>query len=193
MLLAVGLPKGITLPAPGVDLLPTGWVHAGGRQRPLSPEEYQVWTFALVPRPRRQLIDLAQRANIVEADSIVSDMVNAGVLMEVRATDRAVELSDVRVIPIAIGAGNDPARLDVWQVFDPSRELTLELDAVSFGIWSELDGSRTLGDVCRTVTETFYSVTAEADVWSRLPRLLVSLMAMRYVFVDGPVDDAAFD
>jgi len=192
MLLAVGLPKGITLPASGVELPPTGWVHAGGRQRPLSPDEYQVWTFALVPRLRRQLIDLAQGANVVEAESIVSDMVDAGVLMEVRATDRAAELSDVRLLPIAIGAGNDPTRLDVWQVFDPSREMTLELDAVSFGIWSEIDGSATLADVCRAVAETFVGVEEDA-VWSRVPRLLVNLMALRYVFVDGPVNDAAFD
>jgi hypothetical protein len=193
VLVAVGLPKGVIVPPPSIALEPTAWVHAGGAQRPLSPDEYGVWTLALVPRDRADLLNLAAEINIDDAESIVSAMSDAGLLMRISPTDGSRELGDVRVIPVAIGAGNDPARPDVWRVYDPARELTLELDGVSFGIWGELDGAKTLASVCPSVVEKFTAVEEEGVVWSRVPRLIVALMTARYAFLDRPVDDAAFD
>lgn len=193
VLVAVGVPKGVIVPPPGITLEPTAWVHAGGAQRPLSPDEYGVWTLALVPRRRADLLELAAEVNIEGAESIVTAMLDAGLLMSIRPTDGATELGDMRVIPLAFGAGNDPSRPDVWRVHDPARELTLEFDGVSFGIWSELDGAKTLASVCPAVVETFTAVEKESVVWSRVPRLIVALMTARYAFLDGPVDDAAFE
>jgi hypothetical protein len=193
VLVAIGIPKGLIVPAPGITLEPTAWVHAGGAQRPLSPDEYGVWTLALLPRRRGDLVALAEDINVNDAETIVSEMIDAGLLMRILPTDGAAELGGVRAVPLAIGAGNDPSRPDVWRVFDPTREMTLELDGVSFGIWSEFDGANTLASACQAVVKTFTAIEKEDVVWSRVPQLLVSLMAVRYIFLDGPVDDAAFD
>jgi hypothetical protein len=193
LLVAVGVPKGVIVPAPGIILEPTAWVHAGGAQRPLSPDEYGVWTLALAPRRQADLLQLAAEIDIEGAETIVPAMLDAGLLMRVLPTDGANEMGDVRMIPVAIGAGNDPSRPEVWRVYDPAREMTLELDAVSFGIWGELDGANTLASACQTVIETFTAIEDKSIVWSRVPELVVLLMTARYAFLDGPVDDAAFE
>ncbi len=193
VVVAVGVPKGVIVPPPGITREPTAWVHAGGAQRPLSPDEYGVWMLALVPRRRTTLLSLAAESNINGAESIVSAMIDAGLLMTLLPTDGSTELGAVRVIPVAFGAGNDPSRPDVWRVYDPARELTLELDGVSFGIWSEIDGAKHLASVCPSVVETFTSVDDVGIVWSRVPRLIVALMTARHAYLDGPVDDAAFE
>jgi hypothetical protein len=193
VLVAVGVPKGLIVPPEGVALEPTAWVHAGGAQRPLSPDEYGVWTLALVPRLRADLLRLAAEARIEGVEPIVAAMQDAGLLIRICPADGAAELGKVRLIPLAIGAGNDPSRRDVWRVHDPARELTLELDGVSFGIWSELDGVKTLASICPAVAETFTAVEGEGVVWSHVPTLIVASMAARYAFLDGPVEDAAFE
>jgi hypothetical protein len=192
-LLAVGVPKGLVLPPAGNTLEPTAWVHAGGGPRPLSPAEYQMWNLALIPRTDSEIMALAAQFEIAGAEEIVSSMVSAGLFISVEPTTKGVELANVRVIPLAFGAGNDPSRRDVWRVVDPGRGTTLEVDALSYGLWNEFDGRATVGEACSAVVESFLAVHDKDTVFAVVPRLLLMLMSVRYIFVDGPVDDAAFD
>lgn len=197
LLLAVGLPLGIMVPATDSDEETTGWVRADGRGWPLLPSAYEAWLLAMKPQTDDDLSGLIQAFDITDpeykVDELVSGLEAAGLLLRVLPRTDGRTLANVRVIPLAIGAGNSTRQPDVFEITNVDANTTVGLDGVSYAIWSHLDGTATIGTASRAAAQELGSVVAdENEVFARVPQMLVALMGARYVFIDAPIDQDAF-
>jgi hypothetical protein len=193
VLLAVGLPKGVVLLPREHERDATAWVRAGGRNCPLIPEVWAVWLAALRPRTRADLIVVAKEGGVEDPDAAVRTLEEARLLLRIDPHTAGAALADVRVLPIALGAGTVPERDGVYRVTD--MQTSMQMDSVAFGLWSEWDGLTTVAQAAAAVAERFKEVSPafgvdETAVLERVPALLVGLMAARYVFLDRPIDHA---
>ncbi|HTD08345.1 MAG TPA: hypothetical protein VK680_05600 [Solirubrobacteraceae bacterium] len=193
VLLAVGLPKGVVTLVQEGKRDATAWVRAGGRSCPLIPEVWAVWLAALRPRTRAELLVVAEAGRVEDPEAAIGALEAARLLLRIDPSTVGSELADVRIQPIALGAGTVPERNGVYQVTD--MKTSMQMDSIAFGLWSEWDGLTTVAQAAMAVAERFKEVSPafgidEAAVLGRVPPLLVALMAARYVFLDRPIDYA---
>jgi hypothetical protein len=190
VLLAVGIPKGLV--QPNVDDLegePTQWVRADGQSVALREEVFAVWARAMKPATPSELLAAGRDSGVSDASDLVAGLEEVGLLLRVDEATRGEALARVRVLPVALGLGNDRERRDVYLIGDLGLRSAVEVDPLSFGLWDEFDGRTSIGDACRAVAQR--SGVGEEVVFSRVPMLLVGLMRARYVFIDRAVDHAA--
>jgi len=194
LLLAVGLPKGVVLALDDREADPTAWVRAGGKNCPLLPAVWALWLVALRPQTESELVAMAAEVGLADGNDAVHSLEDAGLLLRMDPATSGSSLGEVRVIPLAFGAGTAPERRSVYRVTDT--QTVVEMDSVSFGLWSEFDGATLVGHAARAVTERLKGEAAaaidEAAVSARLPPLLVALMRARYVFIDQPITHGPF-
>lgn len=193
-LLAVGLPKGVVSLPRERERDATAWVRAGGRNCPLIPELWAVWLAALRPRTRADLIVVANEGGVEDPDGAIRVLEEARLLLRIDPHTAGAALADVRVLPIALGAGTVPERDGVYRVTD-MMQTSMQMDSVAFGLWSEWDGLTTVAQAAAAVAARFEQASPafgidETAVLARVPVLLVGLMAARYVFLDRPIDYA---
>lgn len=188
VLLAVGIPKGLVVPSEGeTEGDPTQWIRAGGMSCPLPPPIFEMWATAMIPQKADYVASAGKAAGVETPTETIKWLEKVGLLLRVGGPT-ADTFGDVRVLPLALGLGNDPAR-GIYRVADLGLKTVLELEPLSYGLWDQFDGATPISVACAAVSEA--TSLDESIVFAQVPRLLVQLMAARYIFIDRPVDRAA--
>lgn len=192
-LLAVGIPKGIASPSFSGEGEPTGWVNAGGKLIPVVVPVYDAWFSALRPKQPQQLASLASRVGIDDPEDFIATALDRGLLLQIDHATTISDLEDLRVIPLAVGAGTDPDHSDMYCITDVGAQTAVRMNSAAYALWANLDGAAVIAEVCRRVIRDSREFAPpgveESVVTTGVPPLLLALMDARYIFLDRTVKD----
>jgi len=177
---AVLIPIGFSL---GFEYLGIGdglvGVRYGGEVFAISPDVYDVWWQV---RHHGAAADLRAWMNREDIDAaVLTDLVKAGLVVEVDERGLDVFLSRHKLLPMGIGTGRDDPESSLYAIRDGSMEPLARIDEASYYLWSMSDGSRPLEDVCDMVasgTGLPYRALSEAAVTVVQEFLALNLAAL---------------
>jgi hypothetical protein len=144
LLLPVGFPVGL-LPGPAGCETAFG-VRINAAITPLRSADYDIWWQARFKTRPGELLEWARSDGIGDAASTVEAMVSEGLLVHI--TERSVQnvMRRHRLLPLAIGTGQDEPDSPFYVVRDHYMQPLAEVNELAYFAWSLSDGYRSLED-----------------------------------------------
>jgi hypothetical protein len=185
----VGIPLGYWY-HPEIDLndseAPMMAQKVGAKYLSMPISTYIVWDSAFERHDREGIIDLAKARKVSDPGRRYDELVEDGEIVNLNGDLEYVTglMSYYRVIPAAVGLGNDRGNMLEFRLGLPHHP-RVELDHTSFSVWAASNAHRTLLDACKQVADEGGD-TLE-DVVTVVAHTLPAMLTGRVAFLDTAV------